>query len=195
MGVGPVAGQAPAAIRDAPQLAISSAVSREAQSLKGGPPLFDRKAALLEKERRFREAEERQQEMEAFEEQQRREKKAKASGKVGIQRLGPVMPREDDIPQFLPAPMQVPPPAKSETKMEIKISKETAERAKGVSAEAAKEKLEEAEDDESDAEDQVLAFLRMEKAKTAMEKEEQKPKPAKKKRKRTRGGGGAGEYG
>jgi len=156
----------------------------------------DRKAALLEKERRFREAEERQQELEAFEEQQRREKRAKAQGRVGIQRLGMVMPREDDIPQFLPAPMQVPPP-KTETKMEIKISKETAERAKGPSAEEAKEDVED-EDEDEDAEDQVLAFLRMEKAKKVKAaktpQEEQKAKPAKKKRKRTRGGVGVGEH-
>lgn len=108
------------------------------------------------------------------------------------------MPREDEIPQFLPAPMQVPTP-KSETKMEIKISKETAERAKGP--QGSKDGNEE-EDEEEQAEDQVLAFLRMERQKKAKapaappaaqqpqqqaQQEDHKPKPGKKKRKRTRG--------
>lgn len=186
MGVGPVASASPV-VRDVPPLAVRDTATATTRV----PPPMDRKAALLEQERRFREQEERQQEMEAREEQEKREKRARI-GK-GLARLGPVMPREDDIPQFLPAPMQVP-PSKTETRMEIKISKETAERAKGLESANAKD-----DDDEEDdqPEDQVLAFLRMEKAKKAKTKptpqEEQNAKPGKKKRKRTRGREGEGE--
>mmetsp|Transcript_13576 Transcript_13576/g.39103 ORF Transcript_13576/g.39103 Transcript_13576/m.39103 type:complete len:367 (-) Transcript_13576:139-1239(-) len=159
MGLGPVGG-ATQVVNDVPHMQI--------REFKGVQPT-DRKAALLEKERRFREQEERQQEQEAQEEQERRAKRARSHG-AGISRLGPVQPREDDIPQFLPAPMQVPPPkplaAKVDNKMEIKISKETADRAKGPQQLEQREPEDE-EDEETKAEDQVLAFLRMEKAKRA----------------------------
>lgn len=187
MGVGPIAGgpgggSAPS-VRDVPELVPFSE----------GPPPMDRKAALLEKERRFREAEERQQEAEAREEQALRAKRAKPF--KGISRLGPVQPREEDIPQFLPAPMQVPPP-RTEKKMEIKISQETAERAKGPEAAPEIPPDEEEESEDEGAEDQVLAFLRMEKAqknikaKAAHPDEKARPK---KKRKRTRGRDGEGD--
>lgn len=186
MGVGPVAPAQPSS-RDMPAL-----VSAEIASARGPPPT-DRKAALLLQERRFREQQEKEEEAEELAMQQRL---AKRGRKPAMPRLGPVQPREDEIPTFLPAPMQV--PAKKEMKMEVKISKETADRAR--QAEAAKHQEE--EDSESEAEDEVLAFLRMEKAKKnakaaaaklpAPSQEEQKPKPGKKKRKRTRGREGEG---
>mmetsp|Transcript_55006 Transcript_55006/g.155922 ORF Transcript_55006/g.155922 Transcript_55006/m.155922 type:complete len:372 (-) Transcript_55006:126-1241(-) len=191
MGLGSQSGVGgPPSIRDVPQL--GGAAMRDMQSR--GPSMIDRKAALLDKERRFREQEERQQEQESREEQVRLEKMAKRRGTIGMQRLGPVQPREDDIPQFLPAPMRELPPPKADSKMEIKISKETAERAKGPIVEK-EEKPEEDEDEDEDdeAEDQVLAFLRFEKAKknkVVKVLEVKTNKPAKKKRKRTRGGPG-----
>lgn len=154
--------------------------------------MVDRKAALLDKERRFREQEERQQEQESREEQTRLQQLAQRRRGGGMARLGPVQPREDDIPQFLPAPMQIPPPKAGV--MEIKISKETAERAKGPAEKVGEPPVEEDDDDEEElAEDEVLAFLRLEKAKkvkAAKVPEAKAAKPPKKKRKRTRGAPG-----
>jgi len=184
MGVGPIAPSMPA-MRDMPSLVASEIASAR------GPPPTDRKAALLEQERRFREQQEKEEEAEELAMQ---EKLAKRGRRPGMARLGPVQPREDEIPSFLPAPMQV--PAKKEMTMVVKISKETAERAR--QADMAKEVEE--DDSESEAEDQVLAFLRMEKAKKNAKtvtpvvppQKEQNPKPGKKKRKRTRGREGEG---
>lgn len=162
---------------------------------------MDRKAAMLEKERRFREQEEKAQEDEAF--LSLPKKRPRGMG-GGMQRLGPVMPREDDIPQFLPAPMQVPAP-KPQGKMEIKISQETVASVSKASAEKAENDDEDDDDDDDDEqpEDQVLAFLRMEKAKKtkaakpaaaqAQAQDEAKPKPVKKKRKPRKRGDGEGE--
>lgn len=160
---------------------------------------MDRKAAMLEKERRFREQEEKAQEDEAF--LSLPKKRPRGMG-GGMQRLGPVMPREDDIPQFLPAPMQVPAP-KPQGKMEIKISQETVASVSKASAEKAENDDDEDDDDDDDEqpEDQVLAFLRMEKAKktkaakpaAAQAQDEAKPKPVKKKRKPRKRGDGEGE--
>lgn len=160
---------------------------------------MDRKAAMLEKERRFREQEEKAQEDEAF--LSLPKKRPRGMG-GGMQRLGPVMPREDDIPQFLPAPMQVPAP-KPQGKMEIKISQETVASVSKASAEKAENDDEDDDDDDDDEqpEDQVLAFLRMEKAKktkaakpaAAQAQDEAKPKPVKKKRKPRKRGDGEGE--
>mmetsp|Transcript_98434 Transcript_98434/g.293948 ORF Transcript_98434/g.293948 Transcript_98434/m.293948 type:complete len:355 (-) Transcript_98434:91-1155(-) len=97
MGVGPIA---PPAERPAPRTEIKESI--------GGPPPVDRRAILLERERRMREQEEKQrEEEEKLLEEKRKKKVVKFSG---ISRLGPVMPREDDIPQFLPAPAQEPEP-------------------------------------------------------------------------------------
>jgi len=97
MGVGPIA---PPAERAAPRTEIKESI--------GGPPPVDRRAILLERERRMREQEEKQrEEEEKLLEEKRKKKQVKFSG---ISRLGPVMPREDDIPQFLPAPAQEPEP-------------------------------------------------------------------------------------
>merc|ERR1719188_104099 len=128
MGLGAAAGaggSAPA--REAPafrQMAAPAVAS-------GGPPLMDRKQALLERERRIRAAEDAQDEEDdaAFQGKPKPRARSGASS-IGIGRLGPVMPREDEIPQFLPMPMQVPAPRPAPQHMEIKISKETAERAK-----------------------------------------------------------------
>merc|ERR1740139_955672 len=90
--------------------------------------------------------------------------------------------------------------------MEIKISQETVASVSKASAEKAEKKDDDDDDDDEDdddeqPEDQVLAFLRMEKAKktkaakpaAAQAQDEAKPKPAKKKRKPRKRGDGEGE--
>jgi len=67
------------------------------------------RAVLLERERRMREQEERQREEEERREAELANKKPKKNFS-GLARLGPVMPREEDIPQFLPAPAREPSP-------------------------------------------------------------------------------------
>jgi len=99
MGVGPVASPVERSSRQ-----LNHAVDRIE-----GPPPVDRRAVLLERERRMREQEERQREEEERREAELAKKKEKKNFS-GLSRLGPVMPREEDIPQFLPAPAKEPSP-------------------------------------------------------------------------------------
>jgi len=98
MGVGPVASPGERSARP-----LNQTVDRIE-----GPPPVDRRAVLLERERRMREQEEKQREEEERIEAEKAKKKEKRKNTSGLARLGPVMPREEDIPQFLPAPAKEP---------------------------------------------------------------------------------------
>lgn len=139
MGVGPISNP-------------SSRGSSQAALLGGEdgrePPRVDKRAEMLAKERRFREQQERQDEVE--EEQfvwSTNKKRPPPKAASGLVSLGPVMPRRDCIPKVLPTPAPAPPPLpeprpflgvaqapKSELKLELKISKETAHRARKASS-------------------------------------------------------------
>jgi len=142
MGVGPIA---PPVERSAPRTEIRDSI--------GGPPPVDRRAILLERERRMRDQEEKQREEEEklLEEKQRKKKTVKFSG---LSRLGPVMPREEDIPQFLPAPAQEPEPRR--------YRDERAEHAKAN----------EPEDEREDAGQKALATPKQDKKRAATEEEQ-----------------------
>mmetsp|Transcript_63756 Transcript_63756/g.120699 ORF Transcript_63756/g.120699 Transcript_63756/m.120699 type:complete len:371 (+) Transcript_63756:100-1212(+) len=132
---------------------------------RGPPSLHDRKAALLERERRVREQEEKEREQEEKEERERRAKKRS----VGLRPLGPVQPREETLTPT-PITMAIREPPKSSPKshkMELKISADTAERARGISSagasasdSAAMPSAPEADDSEEDMEVWALAALR-----------------------------------
>jgi len=194
MGVGPVAG-APNSERRALPAPPSSSLGGPA--LPGPPGMMDRRAAMLERERKFREQEEKQNEQEEAEEQAKREKRARARG--GMQRLGPVQPREDEIPQFLPAPAQVPEyRPKADNKMELKISKETAERAKGSSVGAGEDGGDDdrEEDKNKMTEEMVLALIRSSREAKAGQKKRTAPQEQQKqgKKKRKKKGDKEGEW-
>eukprot|EP00927_Polykrikos_kofoidii_P034289 TRINITY_DN29111_c0_g1_i1.p1 TRINITY_DN29111_c0_g1~~TRINITY_DN29111_c0_g1_i1.p1 ORF type:complete len:377 (+),score=104.71 TRINITY_DN29111_c0_g1_i1:163-1293(+) len=151
MGVGPVAEPSAAGVA---QHGASSSDNRYSSP---APAPRDRKAELLERERRMRDEEDRQREVDEVNDRERRSKRARPlSG--GMSRLGPVMPR-DEVPQVLPTPAQVPEPKQwANQRLELKISKDTAERAKGGSiaerpeASAPTDAEDEDDDDEEDGE-------------------------------------------
>jgi len=98
MGLGPVADPS---IRS-PMPAMALVGSRDI-ALPQAPS--SQKAALLEKERRFREQEEDQQDL--FEAARKAKPKPARPVFPGFQRLGPVQAREEDKLQFLPSPAQL----------------------------------------------------------------------------------------
>lgn len=169
MGVGPVA---PPVERPVQPL-------QRASEAMGGPPPVDRRAALLERERRMREQEEKQREEEDRLEAERLKKKEKKTFS-GLSRLGPVMPREEDIPQFLPAPAQEPEPRRY---------RDGADQAKASDA---------SKDDDMQNEEKMLQMLEALKqdrkraaaaAAAPLPLEDQRQKQGQKKKKRKRGRG------
>jgi len=115
MGVGPIADSMPMSMGDGKMPPLPG----------GGLPMRDRKTEMMEKERKARQAEEadeadREQEMFSG---KKPVKKARTT--IGMPRLGMVMPREENIPQVPPQPLQVPEPKQ----WTLKISSATAERA------------------------------------------------------------------
>lgn len=201
MGLGPVGGSGSAA-------ASRSSAVVPAASEPAYPPAMDRRQQMLEKERRFREEQERQEAAEEAAEMERLQK-TKAKSRGGMQRLGPVLAREEDIPQFPPAPAQVPEPKSSlwenpppavrpkPGQMQLKISQDMADRVKAAAPEAKEDKKEEessSDDDDGDANDvakDVLAQIALQKkaaaAKAEKKRQEEERKKAGKKKKRKRG--------
>lgn len=196
MGVGPIAGAVPS--EGGRRLSSSQAIE-----MTPGPPMPDRRALLLEKERRFREQQEREQELEEQAALARQAKNKKRAG--GMARLGPVMPREDEVPQFPPAPAQVPTPRgpwendgapvrpRPTGMMQVKIPQDMAERTKAPEPEKEESSSEDEKDDGADAlARDVLAQIAAQKRAMAVkaekrkQEEERKKQGKKKKRKRDR---------
>lgn len=175
MGVGPVA--VPAA-RTAPPAHYSE---------RSIPPeldhKLDRKVALLERERRIREQEEQREE----EERLAMEKQRRAKPCAGLARLGPVMPREEDIPQFLPAPAQEPEPRKRDVPG---IVEKTVAASQEVAAEEEADHEEEKNQDKLDDAPPLLQVpvpkIEAQKRKPNLQEEARRKQGRKRKRKRTR---------
>lgn len=144
MGVGPVA------IASALRTPTSSSSAPEPLVIERSavPDALDRRRALLERERKLRDMEEQRQEEEERLESERR---AKQRPRGGLARLGPVMPREEERLQFLPAPAQ---PAVEAT-VPLTISKTPAQRTRS-SFEREQEEEEDADEEEEELEEKEL---------------------------------------
>lgn len=190
MGLGPVADPS---IRS-PMPAMALVGSRDI-ALPQAPS--SQKAALLEKERRFREQEEDQQDL--FEAARKAKPKPARPVFPGFQRLGPVQAREEDKLQFLPSPAQLEQPKPKAEAPGITIK--PIERSKvppaapgegdGAEEPRRREFQEQPGGDSTEgmsAERAILAFLEMQKRKKAKaaerEAEEQRQKREKKKLKK-----------
>lgn len=151
------------------------------------PQRVDKRAIALERERKFRE----QEDLDSDEEEVR--KKPKLSG--GMQRLGPVLPRDD----VQDAPVPRPPPPRSGGMMQLKVSADTAERLRSSAStgddasyadpEVAEEKMRQRQLDQEAKEkrDRERRALReREKLQKQKEEEEQQKRRRKKKKKKRR---------
>lgn len=142
LGLGPAAGSQPAP--SSSSLAADSAreEAEDERRARAKDAVRDRRAALLEAERRAREQEEQAQ---AADEAAAAERKAKArAARAGLTPLGAVLPREEQRPApgaAYPTPAGGVTPAR---RMEINISAETVERARAPTA----EQHEESDDDD-----------------------------------------------
>eukprot|EP00746_Dinoflagellata_sp_MGD_P162110 gnl/MRDRNA2_/MRDRNA2_89525_c0_seq1.p1 gnl/MRDRNA2_/MRDRNA2_89525_c0~~gnl/MRDRNA2_/MRDRNA2_89525_c0_seq1.p1 ORF type:complete len:351 (+),score=100.38 gnl/MRDRNA2_/MRDRNA2_89525_c0_seq1:102-1154(+) len=92
------------------------------------PRRVDKRTIAMERERKFREQEDQDSEEDRME-----AKKPKVSG--GLQRLGPVLPREDR--QEAPVPRPPPPKPGSGGMMQLRVSADTAERLRSSALDAA----------------------------------------------------------
>mmetsp|Transcript_14924 Transcript_14924/g.34015 ORF Transcript_14924/g.34015 Transcript_14924/m.34015 type:complete len:375 (+) Transcript_14924:56-1180(+) len=184
MGLGPAGGAGPP---PSSRLPSSDDVAESRASGAAPSSSNDRRRALLERERRARELEEL-----AFQEEEERlerDRKAKqARPNLGIQKLGPVMARKEEIPQFLPSPAQVSAPP--DAKMQVNISRATMERVKAATVPLGEVAVENDVDDVLANEEDLLPEEKspgppLDKKRTASPGEAQRQKAKKKKAKRT----------
>mmetsp|Transcript_39219 Transcript_39219/g.92334 ORF Transcript_39219/g.92334 Transcript_39219/m.92334 type:complete len:365 (-) Transcript_39219:44-1138(-) len=178
MGLGPAGGSLPQ------RLAVADDSEPRAMPASGtASSTLDRRRALLERERKARELEEMAHEEEERLERERRAKQAR--GSLGIQKLGPVMARKEEIPQFLPSPAQVSTPAasSSESKLQVNISRATLERVKAAAVPAEADAEDDDDADDAAPEDKKLDEASQQKKRAAAD-EAQRQKAKKKKAKR-----------